>query len=250
MSKAYDRVEWVYLEEIMRRMVFVASRWIVLIMVYVKTVSYSILVNGELQGLIYPSRGIRQGDPLSPFLFLLCIEGPYGLISKAAANRELKGFSICRRGPKLTHIFFAYDSLLFCRANSKKCGNIIKLLSTYESSSRKKINKEKTTIFFSKSTTSDAKEIIKGLLGVQEIKFYEKYLGLPSLVGRGKKASFNYIKERVWQKLQGWEGKLLSQAKREVLIKSIIQAIPTYAMGCFKLPIGQCHEIEVMIKKF
>ena len=63
-------------------------------------------------------------------------------------------------------------------------------------------------------------------------------MGLPSLIGRGKKkkASFNYIKERVWRKLQGWEGKLFSQTGREVFIKAIIQVIPTFAMGCFKLP--------------
>ena len=69
-------------------------------------------------------------------------------------------------------------------------------------------------------------------------------------MGKGKKSSFNYIKERVWRKLQGWEGKLLSQAGREVLIKSIIQSIPTYTMGCFKIPLGLCHDIEGMIKKF
>ena len=78
---------------------------------------------------------------------------------------------------------------------------------------------------------------------------YEKYLGLPSFVERGKKASFNYIKERVWRKIQGWEVKLLSQAGRKVLIKSVIQAIPTYTMGCFKIPMGLCNEIEAMIKK-
>ena len=87
------------------------------------------------------------------------------------------------------------------------------------------------------------------MLGVNEIRSYERYLGLPSLVGRGKKASFNYIKERVWRKLQGWKGKLLSQAGREVLIKAIAQTIPTYAMGCFKLPLSLCHEIEAMVKK-
>ena len=76
---------------------------------------------------------------------------------------------------------------------------------------------------------------------------YEKYLGLPSLVGKGKKVSFNYIKERVWQKLQGREGKLLSQAGREVLIKSVIQAISTYTMGCFKIPLGLCQDIESLI---
>ena len=79
---------------------------------------------------------------------------------------------------------------------------------------------------------------------------YEKYLDLPSFVRRGKQDSFNYIKERVWQKIQGWEGKLLSQAGREVLIKSVIQAIPTYTMECFKIPMGLCNEIEAMIKKF
>ena len=69
-------------------------------------------------------------------------------------------------------------------------------------------------------------------------------------MGWGKKASFNYIKERIWRKLQGWEGKLLSQAGREVLIKAIAQAIPTYAMACFKLPLSLFHEIEAMVKKF
>ena len=83
-----------------------------------------------------------------------------------------------------------------------------------------------------------------------EILHYEKYLGLSSLVGKGKKESFNYIKEKVWQKLQGWETKLLSQARREVLLKAVVQAIPTYTMGCFKLSVSLCNEIETLIKRF
>ena len=75
-------------------------------MVCVKTVTYSILVNGEPKGLIQPSRGLRQGDPLSPFLFLLCTEGLHGLINKAASNGDINGFKLCKRGPKLTHLFF------------------------------------------------------------------------------------------------------------------------------------------------
>ena len=87
-------------------------------------------------------------------------------------------------------------------------------------------------------------------LGVPKTMKCEKYLGLPSFVGKGIKASFNYTKEWVWRKLQGWDGKLLSQASREVLIKSIIQVIPTYTMGYFKILIGLCNEIEALIKKF
>ena len=75
-------------------------------------------------------------------------------------------------------------------------------------------------------------------------------MGLPAFVGRAKKHSFVYINERIWKKLQGWKEKLLSQAGREVLIKSVIQAIPTYSMSCFKLLKGLIKDIEIMIQKF
>ena len=120
----------------------------------------------------------------------------------------------------------------------------------YELALGQKINPEKTTIFFGKSVSVSSKSAIKNFLGVLEIKEYEKYLGLPAMVGKNKMASFNYIKERVWGKLQGWKEKLLSQAGREVLLKAVVQAIPTFPMSCFKLPIGLCHDIEAMIRKF
>ena len=91
---------------------------------------------------------------------------------------------------------------------------------------------------------------IQAILGVPAIRRYEQYLGLPALVGRAKKQSFIYIKERVWKKLQGWKERLLSQAGREVLIKLVIQAIPTYTMSCFKLLKELIKELETMIRKF
>ena len=136
---------------------------------------------------------------------------------------------MCKRDPKLIHLFFfTDDSLFFCRANLKECGNVLKFFTVYKAVLGQKINKERTALFFSKFIKAEAKDRIKGMLGVQEIKFYEKYLGLPSLVGRGNKASFSYIKECVWRRLQGWEGKLLSQAGREVFIKVVIRAIFIY----------------------
>ena len=129
----------------------------------VRTVSYSIMVNGEPIGMIHPNRGIRQGDPLSPFLFLLYTEGLHALIKHSARNGNIKGFSMCKRGPKLTHLFFADDSLLFCRSIVEDCNNVLKLLAEYESLSRQKINKDMTAIFFSKSTTDEEKTSIKNL---------------------------------------------------------------------------------------
>lgn len=112
------------------------------------------------------------------------------------------------------------------------------------------VNKDKTTLFFSKNTEEDIKKTIKLSLGVPAIQHYEKYLGLPSFVGRNKRACFTQVKERIWVRMQGWKEKLLSQAGKEVMIKAIIQSIPTYSMSVFKLPIGLCKDIEAMIRRF
>ena len=120
----------------------------------------------------------------------------------------------------------------------------------YERAFGQQPNQNKIGLFFSKSTPPDILDQIKESLGVQEIKQYEKYLGLPSLVGKKKKASLLYIKERVVAKLQGWKEQLLSQADREVLLKAVIQVIPTYAMSCFKLLITLRNDIEALIRKY
>ena len=149
----------------MRKMGF-NERWINLTMICVKTVTYSVLVNGEPRGLIHPSRGIRQGDPLSPSLFLLCIEGLNGLIKNAELKGDIHGFSLCRRGPKLTHLLFADDSLLFCRATVEECANVLNILEAYERASGQKVNRDKTALFFSRSTLEDVNSSIKHILGV------------------------------------------------------------------------------------
>ena len=187
------------------------GRWIHLFMGCVKKILYSVLVNGEPCGMIQPTRGIRQGDPLSPFLFLLCTEGLNGLIKRAKNNGDIHRFSLCRRRPKLTRLLFADDSLLFCRATMEECGKVLEILNRYEEASGQKVNRSKTTLFFSKCTPTKTKHDIKVALCVSEIMQYERNLGLPSFVGKGKKkVSFNYIKEKVWRKLQGLKGKLLS----------------------------------------
>ena len=131
-----------------------------------------------------------------------------------------------------------------------ECEKIQELLGFYEDASGQMINRSKTTLFFNKNTDAQTMEEIKLSLHVPAIQHYEKYLGLPSFVGRGKKACFTQIKERIWEKMQGWKEKLLSQAGKEVMIKVVVQSIPTYSMSVFKLPIGLCKDIEAMIRKF
>jgi hypothetical protein len=249
MSKAYDRVEWRYLEGVMQQMGFHPT-WVKIMLECIFTVSYSILVNGEPHGYIKPSQGLRQGDPLSPYLFLLCAEGLHSLLQRAKNEGALQGISISKAGPKLTHLFFADNSLLFCKASTTEVSCVQDLLTEYELASGQQINRQKTTLIFSKSTPRHIQNNIQGMLGVPVIRQYEKYLGLPSFVGRAKYLNFAQIKERVWSKLKGWKEKLISQAGREILIKSVTQALPTYAMNCFPLPNRLIKEIEVLIRRF
>ena len=133
MNKAYNRVEWTFLEKIMRKLGF-NEKWIILMMLCVSIVSYSILINGTPNGYIRPTRGIRQGDPISQFLFLICLEGLHGLLTQSAMRGDIHGFSISRRSPTLTNLLFANDSLLFCRLNVDECEKVLEVLQVYEKS--------------------------------------------------------------------------------------------------------------------
>jgi len=196
MSKAYDRVEWHFLEVVMEKLGF-APQWISLIMRCVSTVTYRVLINGQQDELIIPSRGIRQGDPLSPYLFLLCTEGLSSLLRTTEQEGKITGVPIAYRGFKLSHLFFADDSLLFCRADFVEWGNLLQLLRLYEQASGQKLNNNKTTIFYSRNTGKEFRELICSNIGITASTNYEKYLGLPALVGRDKVSTFKELLNRV-----------------------------------------------------
>ena len=115
-SKAFDRVEWAFLSGMMVRVGF-PEDWINRVMSCVTTPSFSVRINGKAYGNIIPSRRLCQGDPLSPYLFLLCVKGFTSLLSKAEYERRLHGVQICRRVPSISNLLFADDSLIFYQAN-------------------------------------------------------------------------------------------------------------------------------------
>ena len=151
-SKAYDRVEWDFLKRIMIKMGF-PEVWVDRVISCVSSTAFSILINGKPYGLIHPSRGIRQGDPLSPYMFLLCAEGFTSLLQKAELDGIIQGVSICRRAPSISHLLFANDSLLFCQAKDMETKVVMEILKLYAEASGQCINMDKSSVFFSCNTS-------------------------------------------------------------------------------------------------
>ncbi|KAL5548188.1 hypothetical protein UlMin_003419 [Ulmus minor] len=201
----------------------------------VTSVYYSLLINGEKVGLINPSRGLRQGDPLSPYLFLIiCAEG-------------MRCGSSC---PIISHLFFADDSLLFVEATPASCSTIKEVLSLYEATSGQLVNFSKFAVCFGPRIGEDVIGRIVTILGVAQVKCHEYYLGFPCFFSKNKSKLFVSIKDRVWNKLCGWKSKLLSAGGREILTKAIIQAIPAYSMYMFKIPISLIKELHRLCARF
>ncbi|KAH1031000.1 hypothetical protein J1N35_043174 [Gossypium stocksii] len=165
MSKAYDRVEWRFVESIMKKLGFDSS-WVDSLMRCISTVSYSVVFNGSKGELFYPTRGLRQGDPLSPFLFLFCGEGLSSLIKQAIKRKVLKGVKASRNGPVLSHLLFTDDCILFEEATLQGASFLKQVLKEYESCSGQCVNFEKSMVFFSSNSQERAITDVSRILGV------------------------------------------------------------------------------------
>ncbi|XP_058733863.1 uncharacterized protein LOC131605533 [Vicia villosa] len=113
----------------------------------------------------------------------------------------------------------------------------MKLLQKYERSSGQMVNLDKSEASFSQNVCEEDKVLIRSRMGVKTVTSHSKYLGLPVVLGRSKKEVFTLVVERAWKKIKGWKEQFLSRAGKEVLIKAVAPAIPTYIMGCYKLPL-------------
>ncbi|KAK2450768.1 hypothetical protein QL285_009870 [Trifolium repens] len=248
-SKAYDRVDWGFMCGILERFRF-DSKWIHWMMLCVSSVNYSVLVNYEKVGPIHPGRGLRQGDPLSPYLFILVTEGLSSLIKHSVENGDLHGVKICRGAPLVSHLLFVDDCFLFCRANLDETNHLMQILKMYEQASGQEINMTKSEVFFSRNLNIASQEDLSRIMGVRHVLGTGNYLGLPSMIGRKKRDMFAYVKDRIWRRINSWRGRAMSKADKEVMIKSVLQAIPSYLMSVYLLPDTTIKVVERMMNSF
>ncbi|KAM6550661.1 hypothetical protein CsatB_000469 [Cannabis sativa] len=249
MSKAYDRVEWPFIESVLLRMGF-DRRVVSLIMFCVSTVRYKVTHGGHSMGPITPGRGLRQGDPLSPYLFLICAEGFSSLLKDYQRHQLISGIRVARGAPIVSHMLFADDSYVFCKAKDEEAASVLQILNLYERASGQQVNFAKSSIFFSKNTNADTRSRMCNLLQMVEAPENSPYLGLPCTMGRNKNAILGFLKDKMRKKIFNWESRFLSKAGKEVLIRSVAQALPNYAMSVFLLTKEICSDLEGLMAKF
>ncbi|XP_010463319.1 PREDICTED: uncharacterized protein LOC104743986 [Camelina sativa] len=249
MSKAYDRVEWDFLEAVIVKLGF-DQKWISWIMWCVSSVSYQVLLNGQPRGTILPQRGLRQGDPLSPYLFILCMKVLIANIKKAEQEQKIMCIKIARDCPTSSHLLFTDDSLFFCKAEENECRTVMEIIGNYGKASGQEVNLGKSSIMFSNKVPADIKTQLKSVIGISKEGGMGSYLGIPENFQGSKTQVFSYVSDRFDNRVNGWSTKYLSKGGKEVMIKSVALALPTHVMSCFKLPQELTSKLTSAISKF
>lgn len=172
------------------------------------------------------------------------------MMKRAIDDGTVRGIKLNNSCPTLSHLLFADDFIFFLHGTILECQNLATLIRQYCFASGQAVNLNKSGIYFSKNCPNSLRRNMASELRVPEIEKTGKYLGMPSDWGASKKDVFAWILAKVHMKLESWKENLLSKAGKEILIKSVIQAIPHYAMSIFKIPISICRTIEMKVANF
>ena len=235
LEKAYDEIEWSFIREMLIKFNFPANL-IDLIMSYVFSVSTSLLFNGGCIDSFCPTRGIRQGDPLSPYLFILCMEFLGHLIQEKCDAKLWSPVKASRSGPSFSYLFLADDLVLFASADPNNCHTIKAVLNEFCLRSGQSVSEAKSRVFFSPNVELDQRDFLSDILGFNSTPNLRKYLGLPLKHAGDHKHDFDFVLDRVKKKLAGWKANLLSMVGRVVLIHASSSTIPNYVMQYAPLP--------------
>lgn len=248
-EKAYDRLRWSFIRGTLLQM-NLPLLLVNIIMECVTTSSLQVLWNGDPSQKFKPSRGIRQGDPLSPYLFVMCMERFYQVIEEAIVAKTWQPIRASRNGPLLSNLFFADDIVLFAEANCEQAHVIKHCLERFCDASGQKVSLPKSRVYFS-NNVSDPKQLeISSCLGMEATTDLGMYLGMPSLTSRVTRETFGHLCEKIDRRLSGWKTKYLSLAGRITLAKSTLSTIACYSMQTAKIPRTICDDIDRKTRRF
>ncbi|XP_057868067.2 uncharacterized protein LOC131075253 [Cryptomeria japonica] len=248
MAKAYDRVKWSFLQKILLAFGF-SSDWVSWVLSCVTSSSFSVIMNGEPSELFGSTRGLRQGDPHSPYLFIILAEGLGRLLKSQVSHGLIHGWQWGMGLPTLSHLQFVDDTSLMGLARIREADSFRKTLDIYLAASGQRVNEQKSSIFFF-NTPQAIQHRIAAILRFQIGTLPFVYLGIPLTVGRLPRSSWQQLLDKLRRKVSQWTHRWLSSAARLTLLKSVIQALPIYRCFVQAAPMYFLKEFDALSRQF
>ena len=247
-EKAYDSVRWSFLLDKLNRLGFL-ERWIKWVQGCLESATVSVLVNGCPTEEFRPTRGLWQGDPMAPFLFLVVAEGLAGLVRSASKENLLREVKVGRNEIECSMLQFADDTLFMCEDSFSNVFTIKAILRMFELASGLKVNFHKSKLAGIKVGRSSLETYARSLIcGLIQVPF--KYLDL-KVGGNPRRTQFwEPVVDKVKARLSAWKGKCLSLAGRVCLVKSVLTSVPLFYLSLFKAPVSVCKTIASIQRRF
>ena len=249
MVKAYDRVSWAYTCLILRKMgfseIFIDRIWRIM-----SNNWYSIVINGRRYGFFHSTRGLKQGDPLSPALFILGAEVFSKHLNFLYQNHLYIGFNMNKKGPQVNHLSFADDIIIFTSTDNTSLQLIMKVIEDYEAVSDQKVNKEKSYFMVTPKTSNGIIDNIKRITGFSMKNSPINYLGCPLYIGGQRIIYFSEVVDKVIKKISGWQSKILNFGGKITLIKHVLQSIPIHTLAAISPPKTTINHIKKLMADF
>ena len=246
-KKAFDSVQWPFLRELLLLLGF-PSRFVQLVMQCVETASYSVAVNGSIYGFFPGKNGVRQGDPLSPYLFLICMEYFSRMLRKSSISPGFRFHPKCD-SLGVCHLAFADDVILLSRGDKTSVSCLFKQLVSFGEISGLNINASKSSIYFGGVSDSIRQSILE-VTGFAEGSFPFRYLGVPLSPHRLLASQFSPLLIKLESAIQSWLGKNLSYAGRAELLKSVLYGMVQFWLNIFPFPEQVIRRITSTCRNF
>ena len=228
----------------------IPDRLLSVIMKCLTSTTMQISWNGDVYDVFKPSRGFRQGDPLSPYIFVLCMERLSQLIIQEVKMGHWQAIKLGKNGPPISYLFFADDLVLFSKANNDQVLVVEKVFNYFCDCSGQRLSKDKSMVFFSRNVNDKTAKILGRLLGMKVTNNLGRYLGVPLIYGRITKETYKYIIERVDKRLKDCSSRRLSMAGRLMLNQTVLSVILSFTMQTAALAKTTCSAIDKVRRDF
>ena len=247
-DKAFDSVNWGYLDSVLLQMGF-GNKWRSWIHACLSSARASVVVNGCPTDEFNMSKGVRQGDPLSPFLFIVAMEGLNVALKTAKDKGLFKGVTIPGCSLELSHLFYADDALFMGDWSNNNIKNLARILRCFHATSGLKVNFSKSKGFGIGASDTEKTEWA-AILGCVAGSLPFQYLGVPVGANMNLIKNWKPVPDRFNSKLSIWKSRNLSFGGRITLVKAVLGSLPTFYLSLFKAPQGVLESLEKIRRRF